>query len=68
MTFFYDIDKEDNVRKEVVLSLHTMDFPRENSRRVDFGEKLSNISYLIDNKRNFPLDFSVNMSIHNCEG
>lgn len=67
LTFFYDIDKEDNVRKEVVLSLHTMDFPRENSRRVDFGEKLSNISYLIDNKRNFPLDFSVNMSIHNCE-
>ncbi|MGE9965707.1 hypothetical protein ACQRAW_12925 [Fusicatenibacter saccharivorans] len=67
LPFFYDTDKEDNSRREVSLSLHTIDYPRENSRRVNFGEILTNISYKIDNKRNFPLDFSLNISIHNCE-
>ncbi len=67
LPFFYDIEKEDNSRREVLLSLHTMDYPRENSRRINFDESLKNITYLINNKRNYPLDFSLNISVHNCE-
>lgn len=67
LPFFYDIEKEENSRHEISLSLHTIDYPRELSRRVNFGEKLRNLSYKIDNKRNFPLEFSLNVSIHNCE-
>ena len=67
LPFFYDIEKEDNSRREVLLSLHSMQYPRENSRRVNFGEKLTNIQYLVDNKRNIELSFCLNLSIHNCE-
>lgn len=67
LPLFYDIEKEDNSRREVVLSMHTIDFPREDSRRVNFGESIKNISYLVENKRSFPLSFTLNVSLHNCE-
>lgn len=67
LPFFYDIDKEENSRREVLLSLHSIEFPREKSRRVNFGETLKNITYMVENKRNFPLEFSLNLSLHNCE-
>lgn len=67
LPFFFDIDKPDNSRREVVLSLHSIDFPREGSRRVNYGESISNVSYLIDNKRCDELDFIVRVGVHNCE-
>lgn len=67
LPFFYDTEKEDNSHREVILSLHSMDWPHENSRRVNFGEELKNIVYTVENKRSFPLSFSLNISVHNCE-
>ena len=67
LPFFYDTEKEDTSRREVMLTLHSVDKPRENSMRVNFGETLSNITYLVENKRNCPLDFSLSVSLHNCE-
>ena len=67
LPFFYDAEKEDRSRKEILLSLNSIDFPSENSRRVNFGEQIKNIQYLIENKRSSEMDFSLNVSIHNCE-
>ena len=67
LPFFYDIEKEDNSRREVILALHSAEFPSDNSRRINFGEQLRNIQYMIENKRKCPLDFSINVSVHNCE-
>lgn len=66
LPYFFDIDKPDNTRKTVSLTLHDCDFPRANSRRINFGEALRNISYLIENKRNYELNYRLNVSIHNA--
>lgn len=66
LPFFYDIDKPDNSRDTVNLVLHECHFPTENSRRVNFGEALNNISYLIENKRNHKLSYRLNISVHNA--
>lgn len=66
LPYFYDIDKPDNTRECVNLVLHECIFPRNNSRRINFGEYLSNVSYLIENKRSYPLSYKLNISIHNA--
>ena len=65
LPYFFDIDKPDNTRETVNLVLHECIFPRNNSRRVNFGEALKNVSYLIENKRNHALNYRLNVSIHN---
>ena len=65
--FFFDTEKNVDSNREVILTLHSIDMPHENSRRVDFGDSLKNITYLVENKRSFPLEFSLNVSIHSCE-
>jgi hypothetical protein len=67
LPFFYEIDKPENIKREVILSLHSINFPREGSNRVNFGEVLSGISYQIQNNRVHSLDFQLNVSIHNGE-
>ena len=66
LPYFFDIDKPDNARETVNLVLHECIFPTENSRRVNFGEVLRNVSYLIENKRNHSLSYRLNISIHNA--
>ena len=66
LPYFFDIDKPDNSREIVNLNLHECVFPTENSRRVNFGESLRNITYLIENKRNHLLNYRLNVSIHNA--
>lgn len=66
LPFFFDIDKPDNSRNGVTLSLHQCDFPTENSRRVNFGEKIQNVCYRIENKRNEVLSYRLNISVHNA--
>lgn len=66
LSYFFDIDKPDNVREDVNLVLHECIFPSDNSRRVNFGESLRNITYLIENKRNYGLNYRLNVSIHNA--
>lgn len=66
LPYFYDVDKPDNSRETVNLVLHECIFPTENSRRVNFGEVLRNISYLIENKRNCTLSYRLNVSIHDA--
>lgn len=66
LPFFYDIDKPDNSKSCVNLVLHACEFPRQNSRRVNFGEMLRNVCYRIDNKRNHELKYRLNISIHNA--
>ena len=66
LPYFFDIDKPDNSREVVNLYLHECIFPTENSRRVNFGESLKNIKYLIENKRNYALNYRLNVSIHNA--
>ncbi len=65
LPFFFDIDRPDNSRDIVNLYLHECILPTENSRRVNFGESLKNVSYLIENKRNHKLSYRLNVSIHN---
>ena len=66
LPFFYDCEKPDNSRDNVVLTLHECTFPIEGSRRVNFGDILKNISYRIDNKRNSELHYRLSVSIHNA--
>lgn len=66
LPFFFDIDKPDNSRNGVTLSLHQCDFPTDNSRRVNFDEKIKNVCYRIENKRNESLSYRINVSIHNA--
>lgn len=65
LPYFFDIDKTENSRESVNLVLHECIFPTDNSRRVNFGEALRNVSYLIENKRNHTLSYRLNISIHN---
>lgn len=46
--------------------LHECIFPTNNSRRVNFGESLRSVSYLIENKRNHKLNYRLNVSVHNA--
>ena len=66
LPYFYDIDKPDNSRETVNLVLHECIFPTDNSRRVNFGESIRNVAYLIENKRNYALNYRLNISIHNA--
>lgn len=65
LPYFFDIDKPDNAREAVNLVLHECILPSDNSRRVNFGESLRKIIYLIENKRNHGLNYRLNVSIHN---
>lgn len=66
LPYFFDIDRPTNSRESVKLALHECIFPTESSRRVNFDEKLRNVTYLIDNKRNVTLNYRLNISIHNA--
>lgn len=66
LPYFFDIDKTANVRETVNLVLHECIFPTDNSRRVNFGEALKSVSYLIENKRNHKLNYRLNISVHNA--
>lgn len=66
LQYFYDIDRPDNSRDTVMLSLHECNFPRPNSRRVNFGETIKDVCYYIENKRNQNLNYKLNISIHNA--
>lgn len=66
LPFFFDIDKPDNSREAVNLYLHTCEMPTENSRRVNFGESVKEVSYQIENRRNCLLSYRLNISIHNA--
>lgn len=66
LPYFFDIDRPDNARETVNLVLHECIFPTDNSRRVNFGEVLRNVSYLIENKRNHALNYRLNISVHNA--
>lgn len=61
--FFFDCDKPSNQKDSVTMKLHNIVFPRENSIRVDFGEKIRNVSYWIENKRNIPLKYQLDVYI-----
>lgn len=66
LPYFFDIDRPDNSRESVNLVLHECIFPVVNSRRVNFGEHVRNVVYLIENKRNYSLNYRLNVSIHNA--
>lgn len=66
LPYFFDIDKPDNSRNGVVLTLHECIFPNATSRRVNFGEIIKNVCYRIENKRNEILSYRLNVSIHNA--
>lgn len=66
LPFFYDIDRPDNRREVVNLTLHECLFPVEGSRRVNFDEKIRKVCYRIENKRNHELNYLLNISIHNA--
>ena len=66
LPFFYDIERPDNRREAVTLTLHDCLFPVEGSRRVNFDEKLRGVCYRIENKRNHELHYKLNVSVHNA--
>ncbi|WP_314327899.1 hypothetical protein [Oribacterium sinus] len=66
LIYFFDIERPDNSREVVNLTLHECIFPIEGSRRVNFDEAVRNICYKIENKRNQTLHYKLNISIHNA--
>lgn len=66
LPYFFDIDKPDNSREEVGLTLHECQFPTPGSRRVNFGESINKVCWKIENKRNHTLNYRLNVSIHNA--
>ena len=66
LPYFFDIDKPDNSREIVGLTLHECLFPVQGSRRVNFGEAVRKVCWKIENKRNHALNYRLNVSIHNA--
>lgn len=66
LPYFFDIDRPENRRETVSLSLHECLFPNEGSRRVNFNEMVRKVCYKIENKRNYNLRYKLNVSIHNA--
>lgn len=66
IAYFYDAKKPEGSRDEVTLTLHECVFPKEGSRRVDFGQSLKGVCYRINNRRNIELHYRLNVSIHNA--
>ena len=66
LPYFFDIDKPDNFRETVNLSLHECLFPIQGSRRVNFGEAIRKVCWRIENKRNATLHYRLNVSVHNA--
>ena len=66
LPYFFDIERPDNRKESVKLSLHECLFPIEGSRRVNFGEKVRQVCYKIENQRNHELSYKLNVSIHNA--
>lgn len=66
LPYFYDIDRPNNSREVVNLTLHECLFPNDGSRRVNFDESIRKVCYRIENKRNHELSYKLNISIHNA--
>ena len=66
LPYFFDIEKPDNSRETVGLTLHECLFPVQGSRRVNFGESLKKVCWKIENKRNHTLNYRLNVSVHNA--
>ena len=66
LPYFFDIDKPDNSRETVGLTLHECLFPIQGSRRVNFGEAVRKVCWRIENKRNHALNYRLNASVHNA--
>lgn len=66
LPYFFDIDKPDNTRETVGLTLHECLFPVQGSRRVNFGEAVRKVCWKIENKRNHTLNYRLNVSVHNA--
>lgn len=66
LPYYFDIERSKSTRENVNLVLHHADMPHTDSRRVDFGESIKNISYLITNRRNHRLQWKLNVSVHNA--
>lgn len=66
LPYFFDIDKPDNSRETVGLTLHECLFPVQGSRRVNFGESVREVCWKIENKRNHTLKYRLNVSVHNA--
>lgn len=66
LPYFFDIDKPDNSRETVGLTLHECLFPVQGSRRVNFGEAVRKVCWKIENKRNHTLNYRLNVSVHSA--
>jgi hypothetical protein len=66
LPFYFDMQKPDNIRENVILTMNSCTFPREGSRRINFDETLRDISYRVDNKRPYDLKYRLNISIHDA--
>lgn len=65
LRYYFDADEPEKTSDNVVLSLHECNLPTKGSRRINFGEKIQGARYRINNNRNLPLSFKLNVSIHN---
>lgn len=66
LEFTYNCEDQKPDKDIVSLSLSSCVFPRKNSRRVNFGEFLTNVEYRIENRRNGELPYRLNVSLHDC--
>lgn len=67
LEFYYALEKEDNSTRKVLLTLHTIDFPKEGSRRVDSDQAISNISYRIENKHPYAIKVGLKITVNKVD-
>lgn len=64
LIFFFDTVQPDRHLEKIDLTPHTVEFPRKDSVRVNYGESIRNLSYLINNNREIPLHYKLNIALH----
>lgn len=64
LSYFFDIDRLENHRNLVKLTLHECILPHDGCRRINFEDSINNVCYLLENKRNHLLKYRLNVSIH----
>ena len=67
LEFWYAKDRPAPDKENVLLTVHSCDFPKENTRRVDGDETLRNVTYRIENNQDIPLTVGLRVRIHNME-
>lgn len=65
--FYYDIETKKNAERDFELVMSNRNMPRQNDKRVNTGEVISNICYSLSNNTNTTAKLLVTVNTLNCE-